>query len=90
MPFAEVISPPTFRGRPSRYLGGRDIKIDLHKDCIQMHSDSMPTGWLRYFTCVLLLAFAAGLIGFDCSGHGLTTFLLLDINDCEFAEVEIN
>jgi len=42
------------------------------------------------YSCILLLLIAAGLIGFDRGSHGLniTTLLLLDIGDCELAEIE--
>jgi len=41
------------------------------------------------YPCILLLPFVSGLIGYDCGGHGLniTTLSLLDVSDCELAEV---
>jgi hypothetical protein len=41
------------------------------------------------YAYILLLPLASGLIGYDCGGHGLniTTFSLLDVGDCELAEV---
>jgi len=41
-----------------------------------------------HYACILLLSFVAGLIGFDCSGHGLNIILLLHIGNCELAEIE--
>jgi len=45
-------------------------------------------GWLNY-ACILLLPLVSGLIGYDCGGHGLniTTLSILDVGDCELAEV---
>jgi hypothetical protein len=44
-----------------------------------------------HYVCILLLPFASGLIGY-CGGHGLniTTLSLLDIGDCELAEIQTN
>jgi len=42
------------------------------------------------YICILLPPLVTGLIGFDCAGHGLniTTLSLLDIGNCELAEIE--
>jgi len=42
------------------------------------------------YVYILLPSLVTGLIGFDCGGHGLniTTLSLLDIEDCELAEIE--
>jgi len=42
------------------------------------------------YVCILLPPLVTGLIGFDCGGHELniTTLSLLDIGDCELAEIE--
>jgi len=43
-----------------------------------------------FYICILLPPLVTGLIGFDCGGHGLniTILSLLDIGDCELAEIE--
>jgi len=43
-----------------------------------------------YQVFVILFPFASDLIGYDCGGYGLniTTLSLLDIGDCELAEIE--
>jgi len=41
------------------------------------------------YACILLFPLVSGLIGYDGGGHGLniTTLSLLDVSDCEHAEV---
>jgi len=41
-----------------------------------------------YPVFVILLPFASGLIGYDCGGLNLITLSLLDIGDCELAEIK--
>jgi len=42
-----------------------------------------------HYACILFLL-PAGLIEFYCSGHGLNNLSLVDLSDCEVAEVEIS